>query len=339
MEESERPSKRIKTAPSTSQLSDNTVSVNSTQGNGTRSGTTNPKGRGKKQHYGPSKKSDTPRTFSQPSVICTGDKGIFVTSDKGREKKCLLELHDLVLEYIENLGVDASGSSITAEIAPKDEEAHSAESTERQFPQGIEADVQAELQDLKGKTTTPSDEQGRTRKVMQLITLDIPCVSFLRFPPGSLLDPVDVVHQLCLQAADKTSPQKSRFVKRLTPLSNLGKALGQGLERACEDVLTSKFGADREGNIAGVRFSIRPTIRNNEQLDRDHIIKLVADKVQEVGNNRHKVDLKHYEKGIIVEVYRGWVGMSVVDNTENDRYNIGYEGLRKFNLAEIYANR
>ncbi|KAK5105409.1 hypothetical protein LTS08_001686 [Lithohypha guttulata] len=315
MEESERPSKRIKTAPSTSQLSDNTVSVNSTQGNGTRSGTTNPKGRGKKQHYGPSKKSDTPRTFSQPSVICTGDKGIFVTSDKGREKKCLFELHDLVLEYIENLGVDASGSSITAEIAPKDEEAHSAESTERQFPQGIEADVQAELQDLKGKTTTPSDEQGRTRKVMQLITLDIPC------------------------AADKTSPQKSRFVKRLTPLSNLGKALGQGLERACEDVLTSKFGADREGNIAGVRFSIRPTIRNNEQLDRDHIIKLVADKVQEVGNNRHKVDLKHYEKGIIVEVYRGWVGMSVVDNTENDRYNIGYEGLRKFNLAEIYANR
>lgn len=280
-------------------------------------------------------KAQLPRTFTQPSVICTGDKGIFVTSDKGREKKCLLELHDLVLGHLETTGFNANGNPVENGL-PKQEQKALAYSTSAS--QSIEADIASELQDLRGGDST-SEDNGVSVKPLQLITLDIPCVSFLRFPPDSILDPVDLVHKICLDAADPSSPQRSRFIKRLTPLTKLGKALGQGLERACDEVLPPYFGSGSNGKTSSKRFAVRPTIRNNEKLNRDEVIQMVADRVQECGGGTHKVDLKTYEKGVIVEVYRGWVGICVVDNTATGAYKQGFESLRKFNLAEIYANR
>lgn len=51
------------------------------------------------------------------------------------------------------------------------------------------------------------------------------------------------------------------------------------------------------------KFAIRPTIRNNDKLDRDYIIKTVADAVSQLNSN-HSVDLKNYDCLILVEVYR-----------------------------------
>ena len=51
------------------------------------------------------------------------------------------------------------------------------------------------------------------------------------------------------------------------------------------------------------KFAIRPTIRNNEQLNRDSIIKIVADAVGRLGSG-HSVDLTNYHCLILVEVYR-----------------------------------
>lgn len=42
------------------------------------------------------RKLHVPKMFNQPSVMASGDKGIFVTCDMGREKKSLNELADLV---------------------------------------------------------------------------------------------------------------------------------------------------------------------------------------------------------------------------------------------------
>ncbi|KAL8954497.1 MAG: hypothetical protein Q9183_007087 [Haloplaca sp. 2 TL-2023] len=59
-------------------------------------------------------------------------------------------------------------------------------------------------------------------------------------------------------------------------------------------------------------------------MKRDDIIRRVADIVGE----RHTVDLKNYDKLILVEVYRNILGLSVVGNE--------FEKLKKYNLAEIY---
>lgn len=278
-----------------------------------------------------SKRNDKARTFSHPSVICAGDTGVFITCDKGREKKSLLEFNDILTEYLEQAGIDVEGNV----IQPPDQQQPGDENVADELDSsGIEAEIASELNGLKGGNKQGHSEATNTRTI-QLITLDVPCVSFARFPPNSKLDAVDIVHQICLRAADPASAQQSRFIKRLTPVSNLGKALGQGLERACEAVLPGHFGAES----GTVKFAIRPTVRNNEKLDRETIIKLAAGKVQEYGQNRHKVDLKGYEKCVLVEVYRGWVGMSVVHNGTSEKYKLGYDQLKKFNLAEVYANR
>lgn len=282
----------------------------------------------RKSTDGRSKKT---QTFSQPSVICSGDKGVFVTCDKGREKKSLLEFEDILANYLEQGGLDAEGEPVQKNDVPHESDDSTAH---ERITNGIEADIAAELDNLRN-TCKDANPETRSAKTIQLITLDIPCVSFVRFPPSSQLDPVHVVHEICLRAADPASPQQSRFIKRLTPISNLGKALGQGLERACESVLPKYFGTDS----GIVKFAIKPTVRNNDKLNRDMIIKLVAGKVQEFGQNKHKVDLKGYERGVLVEVYRGWVGMSVVHNGMGESYKLGYEQLKKFNISEIYASR
>lgn len=59
-------------------------------------------------------------------------------------------------------------------------------------------------------------------------------------------------------------------------------------------------------------------------MKRDDVIKQVA---QAVGPS-HSVDLKHYDCLILIDIYRNVLGMSVVGSD--------YEGLKRFNLAEIY---
>lgn len=278
------------------------------------------------------------RTFSQPSVLCTGDKGIYVTCDKGREQKSLLELHDILQQHLEDAGMDASGESLYHNHSPTTEDESGIQFSINAECTGIEADIASELAQMKHNDTKEVAMTLASRP-MQLITLDIPCVSLLRFPPGSTLDPVDIVHKLCLSAANPANPQQSRYIKRLTPISNLAKALSQGLEKICEDVLPRYFGAGEEEQIESRTFAIRPTIRNNDKLDRDEIIKLVATRVQELGEGQHKVDLKQYQRGVLVEVYRGWISICVVDNTSNGVYEKGFEELKRFNMAEIYSNR
>jgi tRNA acetyltransferase TAN1 len=173
------------------------------------------------------------------------------------------------------------------------------------------------------------------------VTLDIPCVSFVRFPPKTEIDPVEVVRKLCQDAnvKDATGP-RSRYIKRLTPVNLIRKTLSDGLESLCNAVLPKYFqinAEDAEGapdkvhNVQPCKFALRPTIRNNNKINRDEIIRVVADKISDLGQGKHSVDLKGYDKLVLVDVYRNVVGMSVVGSE--------FETLKRFNLAEIHVSR
>lgn len=199
----------------------------------------------------------------------------------------------------------------------------------------IEADISAELAALRPQSVNVTGSAQN----LSLVTLDIPCVSFVRFPPQTTIDPVEVVRKLCLTAAseDTSSPQ-SRYIMRLTPISMMRKTLNDGLEKLCQQILPRYFLIDSETNSSNTeptqtpcKFAIRPTIRNNNKLDRDQVIRTIADKIGELGQGKHTVDLKGYDKLVLVDVYRNMVGMSVVGND--------YEKLKRFNLSEIYHSR
>lgn len=65
-------------------------------------------------------------------------------------------------------------------------------------------------------------------------------MSFIR--TLSPLDPVSAVNQLCEDAYSNAGRIRTRYVKRLTPVSCMRKTLANGLEQLCEVVLKPVFG-------------------------------------------------------------------------------------------------
>lgn len=55
------------------------------------------------------------------------------------------------------------------------------------------------------------------------------------------LNPVDIVHRLCIDARTHPEQKRSRWVKRLTPITSMKKILGGGLEELARDVLRPHF--------------------------------------------------------------------------------------------------
>lgn len=55
------------------------------------------------------------------------------------------------------------------------------------------------------------------------------------------VEPVSFIHKICQDTADGIEPQRCRFVKRLTPLSAIGKVAGNGLKDIATEVLAPHF--------------------------------------------------------------------------------------------------
>jgi tRNA acetyltransferase TAN1 len=237
--------------------------------------------------------------------------GIFFTCDKGQERKCINEFQDL-LSQVRLRDLKSVFAANFLQYFEKDDPilVKEALGPEADDEVDIETEIKAELESLKPNT---SDESK-----VRMITLDIPCVSFARLPNG--VDPVALVHEICDDAFSHPEQKRSRYIKRMTPITLIKKTLAGGLEQLCNIVLKPHFhtGGPRK------KFAIRPSIRNNNQIDRDTLIKTVADAV----GKEHSVDLTNYDLLILVDVYRNVCGMSVVGND--------YEKLKKYNLSEIY---
>jgi len=60
------------------------------------------------------------------------------------------------------------------------------------------------------------------------------------------IDPVALVHHVCRDLANNTGKRSTRFAKRLSPMSMMGKATEAGLETVARAVLAPKFHG--EGN-------------------------------------------------------------------------------------------
>ena len=78
------------------------------------------------------------------------------------------------------------------------------------------------------------------------------------------------------------------------------------------------------------QFAIRPTVRDNNDLDRDGVIKLVASSIMK--DEQHTVNLKNYDALVLVDVYR----VSVVCRTTN-RQIVVTENPNLLTLHRIYA--
>ena len=222
-----------------------------------------------KQWRVPKKGQSDPITSS----IEAGDSGIWATCELGKEGKSTAELRDLFEDYAKKL----YGSS---------EEQPDQEDSNEDMEADIEAEIKKEVQGMKAKVT-------QKEALFQPVRMDIQCVLFFKTRPP--IEPVSFVHTICKDAAEGAT-RRVRFVKRLSPMTIMGKATVDGLAKVAEAVLGPAFYGDEDS----LKFAIRPTRRNHNVMKRDDIIKQIA---RAVGRD-HKVDLKGYDRLILVDVYR-----------------------------------
>lgn len=199
---------------------------------------------------------------------------------------------------------------MTAEEKNEDEE----EAEDEEKEEDIEAELAKELKEM---------QQSRESKKEQFKPVDLGCECVVFFRTRKPVEPVEFVTRICKDARDK-GVSKTRFTQRLTPISRTETATLEGVKRLAKDVLKEHF--HKESGQEPLKFAIRPQLRNHNTLSRDDIIQTVAECV---GNDHgHKVDLKNYDKLILIEVFKSSIGMSVVDNQ--------FESLARFNLEQIH---
>ncbi|KAL9609586.1 MAG: hypothetical protein Q9167_005659 [Letrouitia subvulpina] len=210
----------------------------------------------------------------EASTIEPGDAGIWATCDMHKEGKCTVELKDLFNEY----AIEMYGNSVVGNDPSNDDE----EDAEAD----LETKIQREVQGIKTMKAKP---------LFQPVKLDIQCVLF--FKTRDPIEPVTFVQRLCSDALSNKVLRKSRFVKRLTPMSRMGKATEKSLEEVARAVLAPTF---HDPNMSPKKFAIQPTFRNHNVMKRDDVIRQIASLV----GKSHSVDLKNYDCLILVDIYR-----------------------------------
>lgn len=188
-----------------------------------------------------------------------------------------------------------------------------------------DAEESGDIEDAIAKELGQLSAPDKTKKE-RFRPIDTGCECVVFFRTRKPIEPVDLVLRVCEDAAH-SGAKKSRYAQRLSPVTLTATANVEGVKRLAASVLEPHF--HKEEGQEPLKFAIRPTIRNHNTMTRDEVIKTVA---QSVGSEYgHKVDLKNYDKLILVEIFRSSVGMSVVDRR--------FESLERFNLEQIFQRQ
>lgn len=224
--------------------------------------------------------------------------GVFITCVRKHEKKAEREMLQLFSEYVEQLVPQAPVMPVASPAINNCFAANKSISIEDQISQEL-----AELQKNQNRLLQPIDTKTA-------------CLVFIRtkWP----IDPVEMVRDICEKIL-LNEIKRIRWSQRLTPVVLTACATISDLENLARKVLRPYF---HENSLETYKFAIRPTIRNHTKLTREHVIRTVIPLV----GAQHKVDLKNYDLLIMVEIFKGICGMSVIRD---------FEKLKKLNITSI----
>lgn len=221
----------------------------------------------KKQWHMP-KKSQTSSAFA----IEPGDAGIWATCNMHKESRATVELRDLLEEsalriYGEDVLTPAnpregqsgssSGEGINSEHSPKIEAPSGGDNKAchegAPDEEDVEASIARELSTLqRPKNRKPASDHPKSNPdakenptpLFRSVKLSTACLLFFKTRPP--VEPVSFVRAICQEAASQAASEPrikgSRFLKRLTPITRVGKATVGGLEQIGREVLEAAFG-------------------------------------------------------------------------------------------------
>ncbi|KAG5419432.1 hypothetical protein I9W82_003199 [Candida metapsilosis] len=240
---------------------------------------------------------------SGSNLLDPNTSGIYATCPRGKENQCRRELLSVLSEKI-------------PEYFDIPEDDNNEEEDEPKSALSIEEKIKQELSEMK-----EADKNPKTN-YLQPIDIDVECVVFIK--TRKPVDPVVLVQKYAQECFD-SGVKTTRSTQKLTPISDSCSTAGDAeehLKELSKRVLKNHF---HQQDQEPVKFAIQVSKKHFDTLKSEEIIKAVAETIGR--DHGHTVDLKNYEKLIIVECYKNNIGMSVVED---------YIKYSKFNLQQIY---
>ncbi|CAH0015839.1 unnamed protein product [Clonostachys rhizophaga] len=260
-------------------------------------------------------------------VLAVNDEGIWVTCARGMKARAAREFQELCEEY---------GESMYG-IKPREDPDEAADDGE-DASGDIEDQIKRDLEKMKSSAPKP-------RHVFSVVHVDIECVFFVKTLKP--VEPKELVLRICRDARACSSPTQRRlkYVNRLSPVTDTDKASENGIIRVARAVMSPYLAlrdeSPREGDAqppseekgqaqagdgtAPYTFALRTSVRSHTVMKSSEIIQKIA----QVVDPKHKVNLSKPDKSVLVEVFQSFCGMSVVDGPE-------FEALKRYNVNEIY---
>lgn len=247
------------------------------------------------------------KKFRAGGIVEPNTSGIYATCNRGREQQCRKELMNLFSEKIEEYYTKEQ-----LENAENDEE----DEVEDAEPLSIEDQIKKELSELK--------ENKQSKKTL-LVPIELGCECMVFIKTRRPIDPETFVERICSESAESRI-KNTRYTQKLTPVQFSVTPTLEELKKLAARVLGPHF--HKSEGQKPVKFAIQVNRRNFNSLERPLIIRTIAESVGR--DHGHSVDLKAYEKLILVECYKSNIGMSVADR---------YDELDKYNLQQIFEKR
>ncbi|KAK6464337.1 thump domain-containing protein [Scheffersomyces coipomensis] len=246
------------------------------------------------------------KKFKATGFVDPNTSGVYATCNRGREQQCRKELMNLFSEKIEEY------FDLDKEVSDDDEEDE--EEKEEVKELSIEDQIKQELNDMK-------EEKKSKKSLLHPIELGCECLIFIK--TRRTIDPEILVSRIC-QESFESNIKTTRYTQKLSPVTFSVSPTIEEIKKLAKRVLAKHFHQPTDIQKP-LKFAIQIGKRNFNAIPKDTIIKAVAESVGR--DHGHKVDLKQYDKLIMVECYKTNVGMSVVDN---------YLKYEKFNLQQIF---
>lgn len=258
-------------------------------------------------------------------VIDPGTSGIYATCARKKERLAVQELGLL----FEEKALEIYGKELE-ELNKNEDDLESKNTNEELDTEelSIEDQIKKELAELR-KDDKPKTKDEKKKDILQFIDLDCECVVFCK--TRKPIQPESFIAKIMEELADPNNKLKrTRYVQKLTPVTNSCSNSMEQLIKLADEVLKPHF--HDPNNTKSYKFAVEVTRRNFNKIDKMDIIKQIVKQVTQNGKYQHKVDLKEYEKLVLVECFKSNIGISVVDGDYLTKY-------RKYNVQMIYEDK
>lgn len=213
----------------------------------------------------------------------------FLCSCNNREKECIAEAYNILNKYADTL-----------------KEQQTAEQELNEAHHDVQDNFSKELFNLKAEANF---------KLFQLIDSGAKNLLFFK---TSVDNTVELATSI-VSDIQVTRIQQTKYLIRLVPIETTCKAYIKDIEIAVKTLAIKYFMKEAK------TFSIAYNHRNNNNLNRDEVIKCIADVIYEIRPD-NKVDLKLPQVVIVVEIIKGVALLSIIPN---------YIQYKKFNLLAL----